>query len=92
MAFVFFKTLFDMFTVYVLYSEDFDKIHIGYTSNLEQRFLSHNKLSKKGWTMHFRPWEIIHTEEFETKQEALKREKQLKTSRGRNWIRQELIK
>ena len=81
-----------MFTVYVLYSENFDKIYIGYTSNLEQRFLSHNKLAKKGWTMHFRPWKIIHTEEFETKQEALKREKQLKSSRGRNWIRQELIK
>ena len=81
-----------MFTVYVLYSENFDKIYIGYTSNLEQRFLSHNKLAKKGWTMQFRPWKIIHTEEFETKQEALKREKQLKSSRGRNWIRQELIK
>ena len=81
-----------MFTVYVLYSETFDKIYIGYTSNLEQRFLSHNELGKKGWTIHFRPWKIIHTEEFETKKEALKREKQLKSSRGRNWIRQELVK
>jgi len=36
-----------MFTVYVLYSDDYDKIYIGYTSNLEQRLLSHNKSGKK---------------------------------------------
>jgi putative endonuclease len=76
-----------MFTVYVLHSEKYDKIYIGYTSNIEQRFISHNKLSKKGWTIRFRPWKIIHTELYESKQEALKREKQLKSSRGRHWIR-----
>ncbi len=37
-----------MFTVYVLYSKDYDKIYIGLTANLEQRFLSHNKPGKKG--------------------------------------------
>jgi len=40
-----------MFTVYVLYSPAHDKIYIGYTSNLEQRFLSHNELGKKGHTV-----------------------------------------
>ena len=80
-----------MFTVYVLYSETFDKIYIGYTSNLEQRFLSHNELGKKGWTIKFRPWKILYTEEYETKSEALKREKELKSSRGRNWIRSKLL-
>jgi putative endonuclease len=81
-----------MFTVYVLYSEKFNKIYIGYTSDLEKRFLSHNELGTKGWTIKFRPWKIIHTESFQTKAEAMKREKELKSSRGRNWIRKELIK
>jgi putative endonuclease len=80
-----------MFTVYVLYSNDYDKIYIGFTSNIEQRILSHNKLSKKGWTIKFRPWTFIHTEKFDDKKDAMKREKQLKTSRGRNWIRKELL-
>ena len=80
-----------MFTVYVLHSEIFDKIYIGYTSNIEQRFLSHNKLSNKGWTIKFRPWKIIHTEVFATKKEAMVREKQLKSSRGRAWIRNTII-
>ncbi len=80
-----------MFTVYVLYSKNFNKIYIGFTSDLQKRFLSHNELGTKGWTIKFRPWEIIHTEEFATKTEAMKREKQLKSSRGRFWIRENYI-
>ena len=76
-----------MFTTYVLYSEKYDKIYIGFTSDLDQRLLSHNQLATKGWTIKFRPWKLIHKEEFETKSEAMKREKQLKSSRGRAFIR-----
>ncbi len=49
-----------MFTVYVLHSPKYDKIYIGFTSNLEQRFLSHNHLATKGWTIKFRPWVIMY--------------------------------
>ena len=75
-----------MFTVYVLYSKNYNKIYIGFTSNLEQRLLSHNELGKKGWTINFRPWQQIHTEVFQLKSDAMKREKQLKTATGRNFI------
>ena len=81
-----------MFTVYVLYSTKYDKIYIGFTSNLEQRILSHNELSTKGYTKKFRPWTIVHTEVFDSKPDAMKREKQLKSSRGRNFIRTEILK
>ncbi|NOU38162.1 MAG: GIY-YIG nuclease family protein [Ferruginibacter sp.] len=76
-----------MYIVYALYSKKFDKIYIGYTSNLNERFKSHNELSKKGWTVSFRPWEIIFQEEHLEKTEALKREKQLKSCSGRDFIR-----
>jgi putative endonuclease len=76
-----------MFVVYVLYCSDFDKIYIGFTSNLEQRLRSHNELGKKGRTIKFRPWKIIYQESHELKSEAMKREKQLKTAAGRNFIK-----
>ena len=76
-----------MFTTYVLYSEKYDKIYIGYTSNLQQRLLSHNQLATKGWMIKFRPWQLIYKEKFETKSEAIKREKQLKSFQGRTFIR-----
>ena len=80
-----------MFTVYVLHSPTFNKIYIGFTSDLEKRILSHNKLATKGWTVRFRPWNVIHTETFLSKSEALKREKQLKSGKGREWIHQNFI-
>jgi putative endonuclease len=81
------KELF-MYTVYVLYSVAFDKIYIGYTSDLEDRFKSHNELGTKGWTIRFRPWTILHTENFDSKSSAMKREKQLKSAMGRAFIKE----
>ncbi|MBN1186343.1 MAG: GIY-YIG nuclease family protein [Bacteroidales bacterium] len=75
-----------MFTVYVLFSEKFNKIYIGYTSDLEKRFISHNELGNKGWTIHFRPWKILYTENFNLKTEAMIREKELKSGKGREFI------
>ena len=74
-----------MFTVYLLYSKDYDKIYIGYTSDIEERLLSHNIYAKKGWTVKFLPWTLIYTETFETKNDAMQREKQLKTVKGREF-------
>ena len=56
------------------------------TSNLEQRLLSHNTFGKKGWTMNYRPWEVIYQENYSEKSAALKREKQLKSATGRDFI------
>ncbi|MFO7825668.1 MAG: GIY-YIG nuclease family protein [Cyclobacterium sp.] len=49
-----------MFTVYALYSEKFDKIYIGFTSDLQKRLISHNELGTKGWTIKFRPWKLVY--------------------------------
>ena len=76
-----------MFVVYALFSRTYDKIYIGFTSNMEERFKSHNELSKKGWTVKFRPWVIIYQEHHSTKTEAMKREKELKMATGRKFIR-----
>ena len=80
------------YIVYGLYSEKFDKIYIGYSSNIEARLFSHNSLRNKGWTKHFQPWELIYTEELETKAEAMKRESQLKSAQGRIFIRSRIKK
>ena len=80
------------FYVYVLYARSSDKIYIGFTSDLEGRLLSHNHLATKGWTIKFRPWQLLHSENFHTKKDAMAREKYLKSYRGREWIRRELLK
>ena len=78
-------------TVYVLHSRKYDKIYIGRTTNLPERFKSHNELGTSGWTIHFRPWRIVHTEGCDTKPEAIRLEKELKSARGRRWIRANVL-
>jgi putative endonuclease len=81
-----------MFFVYVLYSPYANKFYVGYTSNLESRLLSHNQLGTKDWTKRYRPWELVYTESYETKSSALKRENELKTGVGREFIQKMLGK
>ena len=77
----------DEFVVYILYSEKFNKNYTGFTSNLIERFKSHNVLGTKGHTLKFRPWSVIHVEFFSSKAEAMKREKYLKSGIGREFIK-----
>jgi putative endonuclease len=79
-----------MFVVYILYSEKFQKDYVGMSSDLIDRFHSHNSLATKGYTVKFRPWMVIYVEFFETKSAALKREKYFKSGRGL-YLKKQLI-
>jgi putative endonuclease len=75
-----------LYTVYILYSPKHQKHYTGFTSNLDQRLLSHNQLGE-GWTAKYRPWQLIFTKEFDTKKEAMDYEKWLKSGAGRDFIK-----
>ncbi|MFN7100848.1 MAG: GIY-YIG nuclease family protein, partial [Flavobacterium sp.] len=64
----------------------------GFTSNLIERFKSHNVLGTKGHTLKFRPWTVIYVEFFSSKAEAMKREKYLKSGIGREFIQNLILK
>jgi len=74
-----------LYTVYILFSEKYCKIYIGYTSHLVNRIHSHN-IYGKDWTAKFRPWKVIYCEVYEFKSDAASREKQFKQGQGREWI------
>ncbi|SMC79725.1 GIY-YIG nuclease family protein [Moheibacter sediminis] len=73
------------FTVYVLFSEKYSKHHSGFTINLEESLLSHNE-NGNGWTAKYSPWKLIFSKEFETKKDAIKFEKWLKSRVGIDFI------
>ena len=76
-----------MFYVYVLYSREYNKIYVGFTSDLEARLNHHNHPLNNGWTARYKPWGIIYNEAFESKKDAMTREKQLKSAKGRQFIK-----
>jgi putative endonuclease len=80
------------YSVYAIYSRVFDKIYIGFTSDLKARLLSHNHEKNKGWTKRFQPWELIYSEIFQLKADAMKREMQLKSAKGIEYIKSMIIR
>ncbi|MGD8778672.1 MAG: GIY-YIG nuclease family protein [Ignavibacteria bacterium] len=71
--------------VYILKSIKDGKRYIGMSSNLDRRISEHNDGKVKS-TKFRKPFELIYTEEFNNKSDALKREKFLKTHAGRNFL------
>jgi putative endonuclease len=65
------------FVVYILFSEKYTKNYVGFTSNLIQRFKSHNSLGIQGYTRKFRPWFLLSQEFFNCKSDGIKMGKYL---------------
>ena len=76
-----------MFFVYVLYSEKTKLHYVGFTTHLVQRLGQHNLGITKS-TKGRGPWTLVHQEQFATRAEAMRRERHLKTGRGREELKQ----
>jgi putative endonuclease len=79
-----------MVSVYILYSEKRDRYYTGHTNDLQRRIDEHNNGHTKS-TRSGIPWKICHTESYNSKSEAIKRERELKRMKSRIFI-EELIK
>ena len=78
--------------VYALFNKQAEKIYIGSTDNIERRLLEHNKKRGNHYTAKtVGEWKIIYKEEVKSRKEALIRERQLKSYRGREFIKKLII-
>ena len=66
-----------MWHLYIIKCVD-KSFYVGITSNLERRFREHKEGRGGKYTLHHKPIKIVYSEDFNTKQEALRREKQIK--------------
>ena len=78
-----------MYFVYVIQSKKDRAIYVGYTSDLRKRIKMHN-LGKVFSTKPRRPFVIIYYEAHQNKDDALEREKFLKTGWGKSYIKRVL--
>lgn len=74
---------------YVLESEIDGNWYTGFTSNLRSRFEKHNA-GKVESTKHRKPFKLIYFEACRNKQDAIRREKYLKTHYGKMFIKKRL--
>lgn len=78
-----------MYFIYAIYNQQSDKIYIGQTEDLKARLNQHNNHEfGNTYTSRFPgEWVLIHKESQATRSEAIKREKQLKSFRGREFVK-----
>jgi putative endonuclease len=75
-----------MFYAYVVRSINFPYLYKGHCENLDDRLGQHNS----GMTQSIRkyaPFELVYSEEFATRKEAIRREKYFKTAAGRRFLK-----
>jgi len=63
--------------IYIIKCKD-DSLYTGWTNDLEARIKAHNEGRGAKYTKGRGPVELLYTEEFDTKEEAMKREFALK--------------
>ena len=72
--------------IYILKSGKNGSSYVGHTADLQKRLLEHNN-GKSLSTRNKRPWKLIYTEEFQTRSEAMLREKYFKSIEGRRELK-----
>jgi putative endonuclease len=75
-----------MYFVYVLRNQSSGHHYTGHTADLTRRVGQHNHGVSKS-TKNRGQWELLHQEEFASRAEAMKREKFLKSGKGREELR-----
>jgi len=75
-----------MHYVYILYSQNLNKLYKGSTRNLRKRIKEHNS-GKVISTKSESSWKLIYYEAFINKTDALREEKFLKSGRGKKRIK-----
>jgi putative endonuclease len=75
-----------MYFTYVLYSKQNDRIYVGQTNDIDIRLEKRNAGKVKS-TKAYIPWRLLICESFDTRAKAMRRESELKSHKGRDYIR-----
>jgi len=73
------------FYIYILYSKYIDQYYVGHSENPEDRLFRHNNSGSKA-TKKAHDWEVVYTESFKSRAEAVIRELEIKKKKSRKYI------
>ena len=81
-----------MYYIYVLKSLSHGTLYIGSSDDPDDRLENEHNKGKVRYTKGRMPWKLVYKEEFNTRSEAMKRERLLKTGQGREFLKKLLEK
>lgn len=71
--------------VYIIYSKYRDKYYIGQSEDPSKR-LEDNNTGRSKYTSVAKDWRVVYSEQFDTRQEAIQRENQIKKKKSRKYV------
>jgi len=71
--------------VYIIESLKDGTYYVGYTQNLTERMERHNQ-GRSTYTKSKKPWKLVYTEEHIHRSSAIKREKEVKSKKSKEYI------
>jgi putative endonuclease len=74
-----------MYILYILYSAKLNRYYVGSTNDIQRRLSEHNRPKGKYTDIGF-PWQLVYTEEYKSKKEAMQREKLIKNKKSKQFI------
>ncbi len=77
------------FFAYVIYSDSHNRYYKGHCEDLTARLKEHNQGKTKSIKV-FIPFRFVYYEEFNTREEAINRERYFKTAAGRRFLKEKL--
>ena len=78
-----------MFFVYVIKNSKGD-LYKGHSDDVRKRIAEHNRGDTKS-TRKANDWQLKYSEAFDTRDEAIKREKYFKTAAGRKFLKKKMV-
>ncbi|NDV15446.1 GIY-YIG nuclease family protein [Muricauda sp. TY007] len=79
-----------MYYAYVLQSMVDGRLYKGHCENIESRLRDHNT-GKTRSTKGYVPWKLVYFETFESREEAIERERYLKSGVGREFLKTQIL-
>ena len=73
------------FHVYILLSETANRYYVGQTQDVQERLAYHNANYSKS-LRNRGPWQLVYQEEYKTRGQAMRRERQIKSWKDRGMI------
>ena len=79
------------YITYILYSKSYNRYYIGYTNNIEIRLKQHSD-GRNSWANRYKPWVVVCQNKHQTRAEAMKEEKYLKSLKNKERIKEYIKK
>ncbi len=79
-----------MYYLYLLKSLKSKRVYVGYSSDLKTRVDAHN-FGKVRSTKYYRPWKLIYYESYLDKNDASRRERQLKLHAAKDALLKQIV-